>query len=270
MKKITGRLLLMLMLILIAICGCGTMQEKNNIIEEVNKEQEETDKGETEEKREGLRIVFTVTDEAFTEEELNETIYKIQKRIENEGIEAAVVYRNAIRLIQVDVPGVTDKEILLHDLGNKGELYFVLGTGNIESGTYDESTGAYRYALLKSREELEAAGAVILTGEDVKNASSSLYNGYSGVEPVVSVDFTEAGTEKFAKATETHVGENIAIVYDGEILCAPMIQQAITDGKAMISGGFTVQEAESMAAVIRIGELPLELREISREIVAIK
>lgn len=267
-KKIIGRLLLFS--VLIAVCGCGTIQGKNKVAEEVNKEQEENDRGAAEEKREGLRIVFEVNDEVFTEEELNETIDKIQKRVENEGIEESVVYRNAIRLIQVDISGVTDKEILPNDFGNKGELYFVLGTDNVMSEEWDETTGTYRYSLLKSREELEAAGDVILTGEAVKNASSALYNGYSGVEPVISVDFTEEGKEKFAKATEAHVGEMIAIVYDGEVLCAPIIQQAITDGKALISGGFTEKEAETMAAVLRIGELPLVLREISREVVEIK
>lgn len=96
------------------------------------------------------------------------------------------------------------------------------------------------------------------------------YQEYNVIQNVVSLTFTEDGAEKFAKATGAHIGEMIAIVYDGEVLCMPVVQQKLTDGKAQISGDFTQEEANDLAMTLRIGNLPLELQEISREVVEIK
>jgi len=235
MKK---RAVSVILLLLLGFCGCGEMKDKKEVVEEVK--QEATVREAEEEKTVGMRIVFTVIDEEFTEEELNETIYKIRKRIENEGVENAIVYRNAIRMINIDIPNVTEKDVLPDDIGNKGELLFVLG------------------------EE------IILEGKDIRTAENSWAQFNGTTENVVVISFTEDGTEKFAQITEANIGETITIVYDGEVICAPIIQQAITDGKAIISGGLTEETAEQLATVIRIGELPLNLREFNREVVEIK
>lgn len=235
MKK---RAVSVILLLLLGFCGCGEMKDKKEVVEEVK--QEATVREAEEEKTVGMRIVFTVIDEAFTEEELNETIYKIRKRIENEGVENAIVYRNAIRMINIDIPNVTEKDVLPDDIGNKGELLFVLG------------------------EE------IILEGKDIRTAENSWAQFNGTTENVVVISFTEDGTEKFAQITEANIGETITIVYDGEVICAPIIQQAITDGKAIISRGLTKETAEHLATVIRIGELPLNLREFNREVVEIK
>lgn len=235
MKK---RAVSVILLLLLVFCGCGEMKDKKEVVEEVK--QEATVREAEEEKTVGMRIVFTVIDEEFTEEELNETIYKIRKRIENEGVENAIVYRNAIRMINIDIPNVTEKDVLPDDIGNKGELLFVLG------------------------EE------IILEGKDIRTAENSWAQFNGTTENVVVISFTEDGTEKFAQITEANIGETITIVYDGEVICAPIIQQAITDGKAMISGELTEETAEHLAIVVRIGELPLNLREFNREVVEIK
>ena len=235
MKK---RAVSVILLLLLGFCGCGEMKDKKEVVEEVK--QEATVREAEEEKTVGMRIVFTVIDEEFTGEELNETIYKIRKRIENEGVENAIVYRNAIRMINIDIPNVTEKDVLPDDIGNKGELLFVLG------------------------EE------IILEGKDIRTAENSWAQFNGTTENVVVISFTEDGTEKFAQITEANIAETITIVYDGEVICAPIIQQAITDGKAIISGGLTEETAEHLATVIRIGELPLNLREFNREVVEIK
>lgn len=235
MKK---RAVSVILLLLLVFCGCGETKDKKEVVEEVK--QEATVREAEEEKTVGMRIVFTVIDEEFTEEELNETIYKIRKRIENEGIENTIVYRNAIRMINIDIPNVTEKDVLPDDIGNKGELLFVLG------------------------EE------IILEGKDIRTAENSWAQFNGTTENVVVLSFTEDGTEKFAQITEANIGETISIVYDGEVICSPIVQQAITDGKALISGGLTEEAAERLASVIRIGELPLNLREFNREVVEIK
>lgn len=233
-KRVVG----VIVLLLIAFCGCKVTQEEKEVIEEAK--QEVTGPVEEEVKTEALRIVFEVCEEEVTEEDAEETINKLQKRIASEEIENYNVYRTADGRICAELPNVTDVNILPEDIGKKGAICFVL------------------------RED------IILEGADIQNAENSGAQFNGAIEHVVVLSFTEDGTEKFAQITEANIGETISIVYDGEVICTPIIQQAITDGKAIISGGLTEEAAEHLATVIRIGELPLNLREFSREVVEIK
>lgn len=233
-KRIVG----VIALLLLVFCGCKDTQAEKEVIEEVK--QEVTGPVAEEVKTEALRIVFEVCGDEVTEEDAEETINKLQKRIECEDIENYDVYRTADGRICAELPDVTDVNVLPEDIGKKGAIGFVL------------------------REE------IILEGTDIQTAENSVVQFNGAIEHVVVLSFTEDGTEKFAQITEANIGETIAILYDGEVICAPIVQQAITDGKALISGGLTEQAAERLANVIRIGELPLNLREISREVVEIK
>lgn len=233
-KRVVG----VIVLLLLVFCGCKETQAEKEVIEEA--EQEVTGPAEEEVKTEALRVVFEVCGAEVTEEETEGTINKLQKRIESEGIEDYNVYRNADGRICVDIPNVTEKDVLPDDIGNKGELFFVLGEERI------------------------------LEGKDIRTAENSAVQFNGAIEHVVVLSFTKDGTEKFAQITEANIGETISIVYDGEVICAPIIQQAITDGKAIISGGLTEETAEHLATVVRIGELPLNLWEFNREVVEIK
>lgn len=237
-KMMKKRVVGVIVLLLLVFCGCKETQAEKEVIEEAKLKV--TGPVEEEVKTEALRIVFEVYGDEVTKEDEEETINKLQKRIESEGIENYDVYRNADGRIFVDIPDVTDVNILPEDIGKKGAICFVL------------------------REE------IILEGEDIQTAENSGAQFNGAIEHVVVLNFTENGTEKFARITEANIGETISIVYDGEVICAPIIQQAITDGKAIISGGLTEEAAEHLATVIRIGELPLNLREFSREVVEIK
>ena len=215
----------------------------------------------------GVSITYETVKENPTEEEMEDTIYKLRKRVDDSGQTEAEVYQEGDNRINVDIPGATDAEATLKELGRMGEIYFILGTGNVEAVVDDEITGAYHYEFLKSWDEIKASDDIILDGTDIQSAEAMWYEEYGIQKNVVNLTLNASGTTKFAHATTAHVGEAIAIVYDGEIVSAPVVQQALTDGKAQISGSFTSEEAMNLATTIRIGSLPLELKELRSNVV---
>lgn len=187
----------------------------------------------------GVSITYQVKDENPTSEEMSDTIYKLQRRVEQYSTEASV-YQEGDDRINIEIPGVTDANTILDELGKPGSLEFQ---------TMD--------------------GETVITGSDVETASvQSGQNSTTGAtEYSVELDLTEEGTDKFAEATSANVGSQIAIIYDGETISAPTVQQAITGGQAYITGNFTYEEAENLASTIRIGGLQLELEELRSNVV---
>lgn len=215
----------------------------------------------------GVSITYETVKENPTDEEMKDTVYKLRKRVDDSGQTEAEVYQEGENRINVDIPGATDAEATLKELGRMGEIYFILGTDNIQLVNYDEVTGVYEYEFLKSWEEIKEAGAIILDGKDIQGADAGWYSEYGMNHNIVNLTLNDAGRVKFAKATTEHVGEAIAIVYDGEVVSAPVVQQPLIDGKAQISGNFTAEEASNLATTIRVGALPLELKELRSNVV---
>lgn len=211
----------------------------------------------------GVSITYQTVKENPTSEEMADTRYKLQKRVDNFSTEAAV-YQEGDNRITVEIPGVNDAETILKELGQAGAIYFVYGEGNI---TFDYES--YRYVLTDTIENLEADGQIVITGVDIKNAWAGQQDGQNGVgkEYIVCMELNEAGTEKFAYATSVSIGKQIAIVYDGEIISAPYVNSAIDTGEAYISGMEDFEAANNLATTIRIGALPLELTEIRSTVV---
>ncbi|MBR6643972.1 MAG: protein translocase subunit SecD [Lachnospiraceae bacterium] len=211
----------------------------------------------------GLSITYQTVKEEPTQEEMSDTRYKLQLRVDNYSTEAAV-YQEGSNRINVDIPGVSDAETILRELGQAGSIYFIYGTGNLD---FDNEKGAF--ILSRTLEEIQADGGVVLTGSDIAKATARQIEAQSGVgyEYVVELNLNDAGRGKFAEATKKSVGQQIAIVYDGEVISAPKVNTPITDGNALISGMANFEEANKLAVTIRIGALPLELTEIRSTVV---
>ncbi len=222
----------------------------------------------------GVSITYQVVgDEKPDSEDMSDTIYKLQKRVEGYSTEA-VVYQEGDDRINIEIPGVSDANAILEELGKPGSLYFIAqndSEGNLNyqiTGT--DAAGEPVYTMYHTIEEIEENGSVILAGTDVKDAQAiSAADSMQNSQFVVSLTMTGEGTTKFADATRKAYenGETIAIYYDGEIISAPRVQTAITDGQAQITGSFTFEEAERLASTIRIGGLKLELEELHSKIV---
>jgi SecD/SecF fusion protein len=186
----------------------------------------------------GVSITYQVKDKNPSDEEMSDTIYKLQRRVEQYSTEASV-YQEGSDRINIEIPGVTDANTILDELGKPGSLEFQ---------TED--------------------GKTVITGSDVETATAragedSMKNREYSVELTLNKD----GKEKFAKATEENVGKKINIVYDGTTISDPIVNQAITGGSAYITGNFTFEEAENLASTIRIGGLKLELEELRSNVV---
>ena len=187
----------------------------------------------------GVSITYqTVGDEEPSAEDMSDTIYKLQQRVTNYSTEASV-YKEGSNRINIEIPGVTDANAVLAELGKPGSLSFQLQDGT-----------------------------EVITGADVAVAEARTQNDNLGnSEYVVSLTFTDEGKNAFAEATTANVGKQIMIVYDGETISAPVVREAITDGKCVISGNFTMESASELASYIRIGSLSLELEEIRSNVV---
>ncbi len=187
----------------------------------------------------GVSITYQTVDPNPSQEDMGDTIYKLQQRVDQYSTESSV-YQQGLNRINIEIPGVSDANTILEDLGKPGSLEFT-----------DEN------------------GEVVLSGTDVADAQGVAYSDSTTGrrEYVVELSFTEEGAEKFADVTAENVGKRINIVYDGEIVSSPTVKQAITGGSAQIDGMSSIEEAKNLASYIRIGSLSLELEEIYSNVV---
>lgn len=196
----------------------------------------------------GVSITYEIKEDNPSEQDVNDTVYKLQQRVQNYSTEAEV-YKEGSKRITVEIPDVTDANAILEDLGQPGTLVF------LDSDGYTKLTNNEEYTPL-------------LTGSDVKNAVAGRDTTTS--EYIVSLEFNEEGTKKFADATTANVGKIIYIVYDGKVVSYPSVKQAITGGNAQIDGMASYEEADTLASYIRIGAMPLELQEMRSQVVGAK
>lgn len=219
----------------------------------------------------GVSITYQVVgDETPSAADMSDTIYKLQKRVEVYSTEAQV-YQEGSDRINIEIPGVSDANSILEDLGRPGALYFIAQSDDDGNQNYSYTgSGATGYSLDKTIDELLASGGVVLEGTDVSAAQGGSANDDLGNSQfVVDLTFTSEGTAKFADATTKAFskGETIGIYYDGDFISVPRVQAALKDGKAQITGMGSFEEAEKLASQIRIGGLKLELEELRSNVV---
>lgn len=112
-------------------------------------------------------------------------------------------------------------------------------------------------ALLEFR---DSQGKTVITGANLKHAEAAYQSDeYGRSAPVVKLEFDKEGAEGFAELTRSHIGQQVPIYLDGEVISAPKVQMAITDGKAVITGIGSIDDAANLANLLRSGALPLEL-----------
>ncbi len=211
----------------------------------------------------GVSITYQTVKENPTAEEMADTRFKLQQRVDNYSTEAAV-YLEGTNRISVDIPGANDAETILKELGQAGSIYFFYGEGNLG---FDYET--YSFVLNDTIENLIAEDQLIITGVDIKDAWAGTQDGENGIgkEYIVCMELNDEGAEKFKYATSISVGKQIAIVYDGEVISAPSVTGTIDTGKVYITGMENFEAANNLATIIRIGALPLELTELRSTVV---
>ncbi len=218
----------------------------------------------------GVSITYEADEAAPAADDMDDTVAKLQKRVDQYSTEANV-YKEGLNRINVEIPGVTDANKILAELGTPGSLYFIAQTGSDGSDNYTYDNASGQYVLSRTIEELEKDGSIVCVGSDVADAQGVFQTDSTtkNNKPVVSLSFTGEGTKKFAEATTKaySAGQSIGIYYDGSFVSVPRVNAAITDGKAIIEGMGDIDEAKQLASFIRIGGLKLVLNEIRSNVV---
>ena len=265
----------------------------------------------------GVSITYQAKGDTTSAEDMSDTVYKLQQRVEVYSTEAEVYQEGADR-ISVQIPGVYDAEEVLNNLGNPGSIGFyemVETADDTESetsaesektgeSTEAESTETEKESVKETESETEKeteakketeteseskAEAVdtdgekdeiesaipgfnkVVDGNDVVTADvRTQQDSYGNNEYVVRLQFTSEGAKKFAEATERNIGKPIYIIYDGQIISYPNVNDAITNGEAIITGNFTYESANSLATTIRLGKLKVELEDVHSTVVGAK
>ena len=179
----------------------------------------------------GTHIVLEAEDTPdapVTEDSLSRAVSIVERRINEMGLTEPIVQKEGARRIIVELPGEKNPEKAIETIGKTAVMEFK-----------DES------------------GTTRMGGKDLKTAKEQIENGNKNV---VAIEFTDEGAKKFADLTASNVGHKIAILLDGEVLTAPVVNEPITGGKAVITGSKSLEEAKSLAILLRSGALPVKLK----------
>ncbi len=196
----------------------------------------------------GVSITYEIKEENPDQQDIKDTIKRLEQRVESKSTESQVYQAGANR-ITVEIPGVTDANAILEELGNPGTLEF-LDTEN--------------YELWAAKKDYKA----VITGEDVESAVAYTdTNSTSSSSFGVQLTFSTSGAKAFETATRENKGKPIYIVYDGEVVSSPIVQAVISEGIASITDMDSWESASELATYIRIGAIPLTLEEASSNIV---
>lgn len=184
----------------------------------------------------GVSVLLGIQDENVSHEDLQKTKDLIKLRVDKLGVAETVVTTEGDNKIRVDIPGEYNSQGIVDALSKTGELTFKAPDGKI-----------------------------ILTGKDVKKATSMLdqQNG----KPVVSLELNNEGTKLFSEATQKYLGKQISINMDDQQLTNPTVQSQITNGEAVITGMSSVEEAKNLAGLINSGALPVSIKALSQQTV---
>ncbi|RZT02866.1 SecD/SecF fusion protein [Cuneatibacter caecimuris] len=190
----------------------------------------------------GVSITYQTVEENPSKQDLDDTAYKLQLRVADFSNEAEV-YTEGSNRINVDIPGAKNAEEILKSLGTPGTLSFKDPSGN-----------------------------EIINGDDIVDAQGgAVQNQTTGANDYqVSMTLNDAGSKKFAEASEKLVGKNISIYYDGKVVSSPTVQSAITGGQVAIEHMESLEAARTLASTIRSGALPLEITELHSKVVGAK
>jgi len=186
----------------------------------------------------------------------------IRQRIDQVGVAEPTIQRVGADRILVQLPGVQDPARIRELLGSTAKMSFHMLAGTATEGALPAGVTVMR----------DAEGRSYPVDDRVELAGDRLTDARVGFdpttnEPLVSFRFDTVGATRFAEITRANVGRPFAIVLDGEVLSAPVIREPITGGSGQISGNFTVESANDLAALLRAGALPAKLTVIEERTV---
>ncbi|MCL2503389.1 MAG: protein translocase subunit SecD [Coriobacteriia bacterium] len=201
----------------------------------------------------GLSVILTAeSTSTVTAADMQRAVAIVNNRVDSLGALEASIQRQGSDSILVQIPGIADPEEALKVLGSTGQLEFVSVGSITDSATVTAlQSGADGIKLEKGTYE------PFLTGEVITSAGVS-QDPKSG-QIVVDVTMNDTGAQVWGEFTSANIGQQVAIVLDGIVQSAPVVNTAIPDGKTQISGNFTVESAKHLKTVLESGALPVSL-----------
>lgn len=186
----------------------------------------------------------------------------IRNRIDSLGVSEPSIQRHGEEALLIQLPGLKDRESAINAIGTQAVLEFFMVAENVTPATMDPARHTVKYEETRDRVTQQVISRVpyvlerrpVLSGETVRDARVAISN-YDNT-PYVSISFDSLGADRFARITTRNRGRRLAIVLDDTVQSAPVIREAITGGEAQITGSFTIDEASTLAIVLRSGALP--------------
>lgn len=204
----------------------------------------------------GLSVILTAEETSatpVTAAAMDRAELIVRNRVDGLGVKEASIQRQGADSILVQIPGISDAEEALAVLGSTGQLEFV----DVASIT-DSATLAAIVANEQNVQLPEGSYTAFMTGDVVQNAGVSQNPQTAEIE--VTLSMNAEGTRTWGEYTTANIGKQVAIVLDGTVRSAPVVQSAITDGQTSISGSFTPEEATQLKTVLETGALPVSLQ----------
>ncbi len=221
--------------------GTGQLVDELNIVEQIDGS-----------------ILVSMTEEAESDllrRSVDQSIEIIRRRIDELGTKEPTIQRQGDSRILIQVPGLDDPKRLKDLLGTTAKMTFHLIDPFYDGGNVSRSSMQLKHANNESTYVVERRS--IIGGENLVDAQPGFDSQTN--QPIVNFRFDGQGSRKFGKITTDNVGKLFAIVLDNEVISAPIINEPILGGSGMISGSFTVQEANDLAILLRAGALPAPL-----------
>ena len=191
---------------------------------------------------------------------LDQAIEIVRRRVDEVGTNEPNILKRGNDRILVELPGLDDPMRIKNLLGKTANLSFRFVTQ-----TNEETFGAEELEFEDGSEIVNVSKRIIVSGENLIDAQPRMDNQTN--ETVVTFDFDRVGAKRFGRATTKGIGKRLAIVLDGKVISAPVIQEAIVAGSGQISGDFTFQSATDLALLLRSGALPAPLEIIEERTV---
>lgn len=211
----------------------------------------------------GSLIRLTLSQAAMTErirQAVDQSIQIVERRVNELGTVESSIQRQGTDRILVQVPGLQDPTRLKELIGKTAKLTFRLVDLSMSPEQALQGSVPPESEILygaKDKVPYLIQKQILVSGEDLVDAQPGFDQRTS--EPIVSFRFNSNGARRFAQVTQENVGRPFAIVLDNQVISAPVIREPILGGSGQISGGFTVEQANDLAILLRAGALPAPL-----------
>jgi preprotein translocase subunit SecD len=217
---------------------------------------------------EGNNITVTYNEIAYRElidRAIAQSLEVVRRRVDELGTTEPSIQRQGENRIVVQVPGLDDPSRLRAILGRTAKMNFHL-VNNEKTAAEARATGLPPGTMILPAADAsdQAAGIreylidrrIVVSGDNLVDSQPTFSDG----RPVVSFRFDAAGGSRFGDVTSKNAGRGLAIVLDGEVISAPRINEPILGGNGIITGQFSVQEANDLSLLLRAGALPAPMQ----------